>query len=76
MKFCQKWDSCISLDYNNFDPQQIAEQIIAKEFYTKGVPKDIYWDSEEKKLIKAVDQVFAPNIWKTAVYTFLLIKKS
>lgn len=56
--YCNQWDCCIPLDFNQFDAHQIAEQISRRTFYKKGIPDDIYWDQEEVKLLKVLDSIF------------------
>lgn len=59
--YCQRWNACIPLDYNHFDAGKIAEQMQTLKFYSNGKPDDIYWESEEEKLIKATNQLFFVN---------------
>lgn len=59
--YCKPWDACIPIDYNNFDAEWVAEQMKQQKFYKKGKPDDIYWESEEEKLIKAIDSLFLIN---------------
>lgn len=58
ISFCQRWDACIPFDYNHSDIAWLAKQMRQKSFYKKGHPTDIYWGSEEVKLIKAMDRLF------------------
>lgn len=57
-EFCQRWHACIAIDYNHVDTALLAEQMVKNTFYTRGHPTDIYWDSEEAKLIQAMDSLF------------------
>ncbi len=57
-RYCNRWDSAIAFDYNRFDAAWIAEQMITRKFYQYGIPNDIYWESEEKKLLTSLDQLF------------------
>ena len=59
--YCERWDACIAIDYNDYDVHWLADQIKNRTFYTRGVPDDIYWESEEIKLIKAMDGLFRLN---------------
>ncbi len=59
--YCQQWNSCIPLDFNHYDVETVAAQMMEQRFYNRGTPDDIYWESEEKKLIKAVDLLFNIN---------------
>ena len=56
--YCDRWDSAIAFDYNQFDAIWIAEQMTRRKFYKYGLPDDIYWESEEKNLLKGLDQLF------------------
>ncbi len=56
--FCERWDSCLPLDFNNFDTASVATQILNREFYKFGRPDDIFWDSEEKKLLESLHRIF------------------
>lgn len=55
--YCQQWDCCIAVDFNQFNIQRIAQQITKRAFYKKGIPDDIFWEQEEGKLLKAVDHI-------------------
>jgi glycosyltransferase involved in cell wall biosynthesis len=59
--FCIKRKAGIAVNFEDPDLPALAKQINADDFYPKGVPFDIFWDSEEKKLIKALDQLFNIN---------------
>lgn len=59
--YCQQWDSCIPLDFNHYDIDLVASRMMMLKFYSKGTPDDIYWESEEKKLIKAINLLFDIN---------------
>ena len=56
--YCQRWDCCIAVDFNQFNIQRIAQQITKRTFYKKGIPDDIYWEQEEGKLLKAINHIF------------------
>src|SRR5690606_18589829 len=44
-------DSCIAIDYKNFENSRILAQMLSKKFYQKGAFKDIYWENEELTLL-------------------------
>ncbi len=56
--FCTRWDSCIPLNFNDFDAASIAKQMLERKFYRYGQPDDIFWESEEKKLLAGIDSLF------------------
>jgi hypothetical protein len=59
--FCIKRKAGIAVNFEDPDLPALAKQMNADDFYPEGVPFDIFWDSEEKKLIKALDQLFNIN---------------
>ena len=56
-RFCQPWKCAISLDFNRPDVDRIKKQMMENEFYPRGLPDTIYWSTEEKKLLRALDKV-------------------
>ncbi len=55
--YCQKHESCIAINFNQYDPHQIIESILTQKFYPFGPPNDVFWHSEELTLIKAIEKV-------------------
>ncbi|WPP50928.1 glycosyltransferase [Catalinimonas niigatensis] len=57
--YCKPWKCSINIDFKNFDSHFVAQQMKSSQFYPNGNPDNIYWNTEETKLIQAVDDVFA-----------------
>ncbi len=53
-KITDIYNAAVYIDFNDFDIQGILGELTNTCFYTKEVSDDIYWQSEEKKLIKAL----------------------
>jgi len=53
--YCQDWQCSIPVDFSNFNIQEVLSAIKNTNFYPNGVSQQIYWDSEAKKLIEAID---------------------
>lgn len=49
-----------TIDFQNPDPEVILEKLGNETFYTKGIPPDVFWQEEEKKLLAIFDRK-APN---------------
>jgi len=56
--FCKTYHACIALDFNQFDASKIMEQMNNQQFYNTTKRPDIYWETEEEKLLKALDKLF------------------
>ena len=52
--FCIKFDACIEINFDNADYKSINSLLLKKEFYKKGIPDQIYWKNDEKKLLEIV----------------------
>lgn len=57
--YCNRWDSAIAFDFNHVDAAWVAEQMTKRTFYQHGQPDDIYWKSEEEKLLSSLDGIFS-----------------
>lgn len=56
-KYCDQYDSCIAFDFNSYDPDYIFSQLIAKKFYTNGVPSEIFWENEELTFLNVISSL-------------------
>ncbi len=52
--YCAPWQCAVPLDFNQFDGVKVRQQLLRTDFYPKGVPEDIWWESEEQKLISSI----------------------
>lgn len=57
VNYCEKYQSCLPIDYNNYNPHQIIKDILHKKYYPSGAPKDVFWHSEELTFIKAIERL-------------------
>lgn len=48
---CQQFQGGISINYDDYDPKDVHSQIQEGRYYPNGNDGDIYWYSEEKKLL-------------------------
>jgi glycosyltransferase involved in cell wall biosynthesis len=49
-----KADAGISIDYFNINAAEILNQLGNLTFYVRGIPDDVFWNSEEEKLLTAI----------------------
>lgn len=52
--FCQPYNACISVNFNQLDPAAVLTAIKTQPFYMPEMPMDIYWESEEAKMLEAI----------------------
>lgn len=55
VNYCQKHESCIAIDFNGYDPEQVLSEILNRKFYPLGLPTDVFWNSEELTLIQSIE---------------------
>jgi len=58
MEMCEPFDAAITIDFNAPDVHSILNQMHTNRFYISK-SKDTFWESEEQKLIQAVDKIFS-----------------
>ncbi|WP_299761757.1 glycosyltransferase [uncultured Pontibacter sp.] len=52
----------LSIDFKQARPQELLPRIRQQLFYTSGVPQEIFWQSEEEKLLAIVKQALKKAI--------------
>ncbi len=57
VKFCTKHNACISIDYKKIHPKVIFDKLETTSFYTNSANMDIYWESEEEKLLSIIKKI-------------------
>jgi len=57
--FCDKHNAAIFLDYANFDPQSLYNKMLTQKFYPEGTPQEVFWDTEEVKLVGLVHKIIS-----------------
>ncbi len=57
VQFCTKYNACISIDYKNIQPEVLFDKLKNTSFYANTTDMDIYWESEEKKLLQIVKNI-------------------
>ncbi len=55
LTFCQQYTAAIPFDLKAFDAREFMRELQSTTFYT-SVPSDVFWESEEKKLLPAIAQ--------------------
>jgi glycosyltransferase involved in cell wall biosynthesis len=55
--FCKKHNAGIEVDYHSFNPQNLADSIKTETFYTRGIPEEVFWTNDERKLLKLVEDI-------------------
>jgi len=53
-KITEEYKAAVYIDFENYDIEKTQYELANTSFYIKKVSNDIYWLSEEKKLIKAL----------------------
>ena len=46
----------LSIDFRTADATSLHNQLLSTRFYTQGIPEDIFWQSEEEKLLTLVQE--------------------
>ncbi|HET9487790.1 MAG TPA: glycosyltransferase [Chryseosolibacter sp.] len=59
VEFCVPYSAAVVFDSLHFDAGQIYRQMTSGTFYTAD-PSIVYWDSEEPKLLRVVDDLLTP----------------
>ena len=54
VEICRRYAAAIPFEVNNFNERQILDAIKQGDFF-KNEPSDVFWDSEENKLIQAIE---------------------
>jgi hypothetical protein len=54
--FCQRWSAAAVFDSKHPDAAALFEAMMSNRFYTSE-PTDVYWESEERKLLDVVQRV-------------------
>ncbi|NEM97871.1 glycosyltransferase family protein [Pontibacter burrus] len=54
-------NSGLSINFNNTTTETIEPDIYNSSFYTNGIPKNVFWDTEERKLLTITSQVLQQN---------------
>ncbi|WP_018478124.1 glycosyltransferase family protein [Pontibacter roseus] len=49
----------MSIDFSQPDLEALYSQMLQQPFYATGIPADIYWETEEKKLLQVVQPLLA-----------------
>lgn len=57
VEYCQRHESCLPIDFNQYNVQWVIDEILTKKFYPSGLPNDVFWESEELTLIQSIDKL-------------------
>ena len=57
--FCRQYNAGIIIDYKHFDPKTLYSKMLTQKFYPEGIPQEVFWDSEEAKLIDLVQGIIS-----------------
>jgi glycogen synthase len=60
-EICEHNHSAIFIDYKNFDPKELYEQMIRQNFYPNGMDQENLWKSEELKIRSLLNKYIKPN---------------
>jgi len=56
-EICVPYQAGIFIDFKNFNPEKIYQQLNESHFYKKNPGKEVLWETEEKKLMKFVSEL-------------------
>lgn len=51
----------LSIDFNNVSSNNTESIVCNQLFYTNGIPENVFWDTEERKLLTITSQVLQQN---------------
>ncbi|CAN5264159.1 hypothetical protein BH23BAC1_BH23BAC1_33680 [soil metagenome] len=54
--FCAPFLSALPIDFKDFDIVELNNKLNNSNFYSSGISKDLFWESEENKLLKVVEK--------------------
>lgn len=57
VEYCQKYQSCIPIDFKNYNPELVLNKMKTCKFYPKGISNEIFWENEELTLINVIDDI-------------------
>lgn len=60
VEFCLPHSAAVVFDPHHFDAATIYGEMLEREFYTTE-PSDVYWETEEPKLLQVVESVLRPE---------------
>jgi hypothetical protein len=55
--FCNKHNAGIEIDFHRFNHRSLAESIKTETFYRNGIPDEVFWNKDEEKLLKLVEDI-------------------
>jgi len=55
--FCEKHNACIAINYKDFQSKALLDQLENTAFYQPTSRMDIYWESEEGKMLEVVNNI-------------------
>ena len=55
---CAPYQAGIFIDFKNFNPKNVYQQLNEFHFYKKNPGKEVLWETEEKKLMNFVSELF------------------
>lgn len=56
-QYCLQHEAGIAIDFKNYDPARVLRQLMHLKFYSSKKPGDIFWQSEELTLLKALENL-------------------
>jgi len=55
--FCLKYDAALEIDFENVEYDILLNTLSTKTFFKKGIPNEIFWQQDEKKLIELIENI-------------------
>ena len=56
VNLCKSYSAAIPIDFFNYSPEKIINQMSTGTFYSKSPKREVLWDSEEEKLLNLISE--------------------
>lgn len=55
--YCRIFQAFIAIDYQNYDPKHVLQQLLTTRFYSTNKKNDFFWETEELTFLHAIKQL-------------------
>lgn len=55
----QQYKAGFTINFKKVDPQALLQKLQQQEFYPVGVPSDVFWETEEQKLLQVISSLLS-----------------
>lgn len=57
INFCEEFNAAIAIDPRQYEPQELLNQMMAGNFYSKGDTTSSLWETEEARFLAVIDEI-------------------